>query len=389
MNVSTILLLALFMFGCATTAKHWGESTSANTIAAYEDFVQRHPKSEYVAEARQRLEILYAERDWAAAGQANDTKAYEDFVQRHPKSEYVAEARQRLDVLYAERDWAAAGQANDTKAYEDFVQRHPKSRHVGDAESQIRLFEQYREGWERLQQKPTAQSFSDYCSQNPGSPYLSRARAAIADMEGRDIVDLIAEKKIEIEAKGSGIQSVRLRIRRLVPYPITVRVPVGSYLVASRRYAQNMVTTAEGKVVLAAEDWRSVSVAAACANRPRDIPGGGDTFSVQRSPHQEELAQLMPVLDKAGVTYATRQAAVWIVTDNASYSDLGILVTRSQFQAFGGTRTIRETETARAMKICTEAGIDVTRKRIWNDRSTIFQGLADGDLRKWFEEKMR
>jgi hypothetical protein len=144
-----------------------------------------------------------------------------------------------------------------------------------------------------------------------------------------------------------------------------------------------MVTTAESKVRLAGDDWQQVSVSAACANRPRDIPRSADTFTVQRSPHQKELARLMPVLDKARVDYATRQAAVWIVTDNASYSDLGILVSRRGYQSFGGTRTIKEAEAARAMKICDEAGIDVTRKRIWSDRQWIIQGLEDGELKDW------
>ena len=138
---------------------------------------------------------------------------------------------------------------------------------------------------------------------------------------------------------------------------------------------------------LTTEGWLGISVSAACANRPRDIPGSGDSFTVRRSPHQKELARLIPVLGRAGVSYATRQAAVWIVTDDASYSDLGILVSRTRFQPFGGTRTINEEETARAMRICDEAGIDVTRKRIWGARKQVLRGLKDGQLKKRLEQR--
>ncbi len=101
-----------------------------------------------------------------------------------------------------------------------------------------------------------------------------------------------------------------------------------------------------------------------------------------------EVELLKPVLNKAGVAFAIQQAAVMIVNDNASYSDLGLLVSpRPGGVAFGGTRMIREPETAHAMKICEEAGVDITRKRIWNDRQTILRGLADGELKKWLEEK--
>ena len=173
----------------------------------------------------------------------------------------------------------------------------------------------------------------------------------------------------------------------LVTYPITVRVPIGSYFISARTSAQNMVSTAESKIRLTTGGWKIVSVPAACANRPRDIPGGKDSFRVQRSPHQAELARLMPVLDKARVPYEVRQAAVWIVTDNANYRDLGVLVRRTSYQMFGGERQIKQQETARAMKLCEEAGINITRKRIWRDRNTVLQGLPDNELKKWLKSK--
>lgn len=343
-NTLAVLIAVAFLVGCASTA--YKNASTANTIASYEEFLRNYPQSESAQEAQRRLGHLYAERDWAAARKNDEIKGYMTFLIQHPNSSRVQEAASRKQLL-----------------------------------------EKYREGWERVQREPSMQSFKEYCEQNPDSPYLPKVRMAIQDMEGRDVVDLLTEGKIELETKGSGVQSVSVRVRKLVPYPITVRVPVGSYFVSARRSAQNMVTTEASEVRLTGDDWRSLSVSAACADRPRDIPGGGDTFTVQRSPHQEELARLMPVLDKAGVSYATRQAVVWIVTDNASYSELGILVSRPAYSAFGGMRTIRETETARAMKICEDAGIDITRKRIWNDRQEILQGLADGELKKWLQEK--
>jgi len=202
-----------------------------------------------------------------------------------------------------------------------------------------------------------------------------------------DVVGLLRQRKIEIQSQGSGIQNVSLKVRRLVPQEIEVKIPIGTFFVSNNRSAQNMVGTGERTVTLRSDDWVEISIPAACANRPRDIPGSGDSFQIERSPHQEELARLIPVLDRAGVPYAVRQAAVWIVTDDASYSDLGILVSRPTFQAFGGTRTINESESARALQICDEAGIDITRKRLWRDRESILRGLADDALKRWLEQK--
>jgi hypothetical protein len=203
--------------------------------------------------------------------------------------------------------------------------------------------------------------------------------------EGRDIVNLVREKKIEFQARGGGIQVVSVRIRRLVPYPVTVRIPVASIFVAYNPAAQNMVTTAEDKVQLGTDKWVSVSSAAACANRLRREPRSGDEFAEVRSPDQGELGRLMPALERARVEAATRQAAVWIVTDNATYLDLGILLARQK--GIGGSRAINEQESARAMKICDEAGIDITRKAIWEDRQRIFMGLGEGELKTWLSHK--
>jgi hypothetical protein len=197
----------------------------------------------------------------------------------------------------------------------------------------------------------------------------------------RDIVDLLDERAIEIKTAGDGIETVSVQIRKLVAGPVAVRIPVGAFFVAASASSQNMVATGERTVRLLDNLWHTVAVPTACANRPKGIPESGDTFSVQRSPHQAELAQLMPVLDKAGVKYEVRQAAVWIVTDNADYDDLGILVASST--GYGGSRVIHEAETARAMKICADAGIDITKKAVWRDRTQILIALPAGALRTW------
>jgi hypothetical protein len=141
-----------------------------------------------------------------------------------------------------------------------------------------------------------------------------------------------------------------------------------------------MVATGEKKAYLTTDKWQNISMPAACANRPKDIPGDDDSFSIQRSPNQEELVLLMPVLNKSGAGTTTKQAAVWIITDNADYDDLGILVSDP-----GNVRAIGPESTARAMKICAEAGIDITLKKIWEDRKIILSGLPEGELKNWLK----
>jgi len=368
----------------------WSDAQTASTVQGFERYVQLHADGKHVTEANDTIKSLH----WQDATAANTVQGFERYVQLHADGKHVAEANDTIESLH----WQEATAANTIRAYRQYGTTHPEGQHLREAETKATGLRTDDAPFDAAMKAGTEASLKKFLEDFPEHQKQAEAQQAIKEItEGRDIVDLLREKKIEIETSGSGIQSVSVRVRKLVPYPITVRVPVGSYFVSSRQSAQNMVTTEESKTRITGDDWRHLSVSAACANRPRDIPGSGDTFSVQRSPHQEELARLMPILNKAGVGYATRQAAVWIVTDNANYSDLGTLVTRQVpafggiqpfggFQPFGGgTRTICEADAARAMKICDEAGIDITRKRIWYDCQTVLNGLPDGDIKTWLQ----
>jgi len=232
----------------------------------------------------------------------------------------------------------------------------------------------------------TKSYYKVFLAQAHGNKKDADARAPSNGMYGRDIVDLLKEGKIEAEASGSGIEKLKLELKLKVKVKdkITVRIPVGTYFVCSGS-AQNMVTTREKTVVL--DNDRRISIKleleVACANKARAIPDSEDKFNIKRSPKQKELQKLMPVLEKANAGFAIRQAAVWIITDNANYYGLGTLIRRP------GGRVIQEYECARAMQICQEAGIDIKKKSIWRDRNKIIKGLPAGRLKTWLQEEAK
>ena len=357
---------------------HWQEASTANTVQEFERYVQLHGEGKHAAEAQNNIDSLH----WQEASTANTVQGFERYVQLHGEGKHAAEAQNNIDSLH----WQEASTANTIRSYRSYAATHPQGRFAHQAETKASALRIDQAAYDAALRAGTEASLRAFLTDYPGHKKESEAQQAIKDItEGRDIVDLLKEKKIELKTEGSGIQSVSVSMRRLVPYALTARIPVGTYFVAANPSSQNMVTTAETRIRLDTDDWQNVSPDAACANRPRDIPGSDDRFTVQRSPHQAELAKLIPVLDRARVDTETRQAAVWIVTDNADYDDLGILVA-SQF-GFGGSRVINEPETARAMRICDEAGINITRKRIWNDKQIILRGLTDDELKKWLKEK--
>jgi hypothetical protein len=145
-----------------------------------------------------------------------------------------------------------------------------------------------------------------------------------------------------------------------------------------------MIATSGWEIDLDAGEERSISIDTACANLPLDIPGSSNSFTVAQSPPRPDLVRIAPLL--ASESYDVRQAAVWIITDNASFDDLGILVSSSGYSDFS-MRVIDEHDAARAMQILDTAGVNVRNRRIWRDRETITASLPEGELRTWLSSQ--
>jgi hypothetical protein len=355
----------------------WAER--GGQASSYGAYLQAWPNGRHAAEAGKLNDDL----GWADAQRTGTLLGVGAYLVDHPRGSHAAEAFAAIETMR----WQAANKATTIVGVRSYVDQYPNGRYVAEARARQEALRADEAPYLAAAKDGSEEALTRFLKDYPGHAREAEARAALTDLEGRDIVDLIGEKKVAVEVKGSGIQNVSVKLRRLVHYPIAVRIPVGTYFVSRDSSAQNMVTTAEEKRTLRTDEWEEFETSAACANRSLDVPGSEVSFAVLRSPQRAELVKLMPVLDKANAEYAVRQAAVWIVTDDASYDDLGTLV-RGQFGiSFGGTREINEVEAATAMKICEEAGIRLAAKAIWGDRQEILKGLPDGDLKKWLQAK--
>jgi alpha-glucoside transport system substrate-binding protein len=195
-----------------------------------------------------------------------------------------------------------------------------------------------------------------------------------------NIVDLINDGSISVKATGRGIDELDLDIENLIDELLDVEIPAGTYFVSSASSQQNMVVRHTRVVQVEPNDLLSTILDAACAEMEDDVPGDETGFTVQ-SGGSTDLSTLMPVLEAADVDYDVEQAAIWIVTNNADYDDLGTLVS-----GWGYARVIDEDEAARAMQLVDEAGLNITYFRIWRDREMIAEG-ASAALARWLRER--
>lgn len=205
------------------------------------------------------------------------------------------------------------------------------------------------------------------------------------------IHDFLASNKIRVDMKGAGIDEVEMLISKLVEEALEVDVPMGTIFVSESESIQRMVVRKSEVIYLDSNLEISVDIEVACADYWKDVPHSYDAFSTILPPPEDDLTRLMrnledtKDLDYEYTFYSVVQAAVWIITSDSTFSGLGRLVVSST--SFGytspSTRMIDQEAAARAMFLVQSSGIDITSKKIWQDREEIIKGLEDQKLIEW------
>ncbi len=94
---SAVLLTALA--GCSRENDNWRSAQTADSVEAYEQYLQQHPDSVHAVDAQARIVQLGEERDWQAAAAVNDAAAYRQFLAQHQDGKWAGEARIRAENL--------------------------------------------------------------------------------------------------------------------------------------------------------------------------------------------------------------------------------------------------------------------------------------------------
>jgi hypothetical protein len=351
---------------------HWEEARRFGTPESLGEYLVQHRDGAHAEEASQRIELL----GWEAARESEDVVRLAAFLEAYPSSAYADEAR----VLLDEVRWRDVLAANTVRAYVGYLRLPGAGRFDAQARRRISLVRRSDEPFRAALREGTRAALVTFLTDFPGHRRTAEARATIRDLAGVDIFTLLAQGRIEARVEGVDITRVEVEVRRRVPRPVTVKIPPGTFFVARGSF-QNMVATQPEEVTLSDGKWTSVSVSAACANRTRAIPRPGNGFAIERSPYQAELVRLIPRLREE--EYDVQQAAIWIITDNATHADLGTLT------FVGGGRVIGYDDTARAMMIVDRAGIDITSKAIWRDRADVRASSGDAEFRRWLARRER
>jgi len=139
-TLSAVALVA----ACSSAENDWNEATAANTVAAYETYLQKHPDGNHRVEADARITKLNESDAWNQATQANTVQSYQDYLQKKPEGEHAQQAREALESIQRANDWSQAKQAGTSAALEDFLKKHDKGTEADQARQQLATMTAYR-----------------------------------------------------------------------------------------------------------------------------------------------------------------------------------------------------------------------------------------------------
>jgi hypothetical protein len=98
-RVALITLLAALAAACSREQQDWRSAEGADTTEGWARFVEQHPNSELVPEARARIAEIAEAHDWQHASRVATVAAYREFLARHPSGRRSEDARIRIEAF--------------------------------------------------------------------------------------------------------------------------------------------------------------------------------------------------------------------------------------------------------------------------------------------------
>ena len=98
-RVALLTLLATLATACSQEKEDWRSAEAANTTEAWQRFVEQHPDSEFLDQARTRIAQLRLQQEFQYADRLRTVDAYRDFLTRHSSGKWAELARIRIEAF--------------------------------------------------------------------------------------------------------------------------------------------------------------------------------------------------------------------------------------------------------------------------------------------------
>lgn len=134
-------LSAVLLVACGSSQADWNQANNQGTVAAYQDFLNKHPNDPHDAEARQHIQTIQDNQAWMTAQTTNTVAGYQQYIAAEPNGAHVQEAHNRIDAFQTAAAWQDAHNAGTASALQDFIQKYPNAPQAQDARTQLAQFD--------------------------------------------------------------------------------------------------------------------------------------------------------------------------------------------------------------------------------------------------------
>lgn len=131
------LVSASLVTACNPAERDWHKTTTANTAEAYQTFIQDHPNSEHVDEARGRTFALHDDEAWAMAQATNTVAGFQEYLRKEPGGIHAGEARYQMTALQRADAWKVTKNDMSPATLQAFLDRYPQGLESNEARRKL------------------------------------------------------------------------------------------------------------------------------------------------------------------------------------------------------------------------------------------------------------
>jgi hypothetical protein len=167
-RTAVLIVTGFLTVACNSAAGDWDKATAANTLAAYQAFLQNHSTNTHAGDAQARIAQLQDDADWSMAQSENSEKSYGDYLQQHATGAHVAAAHDHLTSLQRAVAWKSAKDAGTAVAMRTFLEKYPQGFEADEAKQKLAALESYRVQLEATRSKSAAERKLKFAKQHFG-----------------------------------------------------------------------------------------------------------------------------------------------------------------------------------------------------------------------------
>lgn len=267
--------------------------------------------------------------------------------------------------------WADAQNTGTIRSMNAYLAAYPSGVHAAEA----------RRGMDELRNNSTpydvavrtgrADALETFLTEYPGHTNESDALAGIRALREQDVrsLDTLARnEQVDLEISGSkSVTRISLTVTSRMEQAVSFTLPVGTIFRPVNTQHHDVITLMAvqtlNQTLTPGETLHLTLPVTLLGTRGIDATDAQLEIRADRPPDTNGLLRLLPALKSASPDTAAAQAAVWIVTENANYRQLGVLIDTKD-----NSRVIGPAETREALDLLRSAGFTVENRPIWNDR---------------------